>query len=111
MRRVVSVDQLKYEKVDWGLTKNLVGPRSVESKKLKVNITEYLPGHVLDDSLFMHARWLAAGNQSELAVYPGSIHVLNPFPIKLAKEANDKILNFIAKAWSRSFNDDNTLNF
>ncbi|NIR17895.1 MAG: cupin domain-containing protein [Desulfobacterales bacterium] len=46
MRKVVLVDDVKYEKVDWGLTKNLVGPQNVESKRLKVNITEYLPGYV-----------------------------------------------------------------
>ncbi len=46
MRRVVSVDEVDYEKVEWGLTKNLVGPQRTGSKNLKVNITEYLPGYV-----------------------------------------------------------------
>jgi acetyl esterase len=53
---------------------------------------------LLDDSLFMHARWIAAGNESELAVYPGGIHVFNLFPIKIAKEANAKAYDFIVKA-------------
>jgi acetyl esterase len=53
---------------------------------------------LLDDSLFMHARWMAAGNKSELAVYPGGIHVFNFFPIKIAQEANNKAHDFISKA-------------
>ncbi|MBW1780380.1 MAG: alpha/beta hydrolase [Deltaproteobacteria bacterium] len=53
---------------------------------------------LLDDTLFMHARWLTAGNSSELAVYPGGIHVFNLFPIKIAREANEKMFDFIAKA-------------
>jgi acetyl esterase/lipase len=55
---------------------------------------------LLDDSLFMHARWMAAGNESELAVYPGGIHVFNLFPMKIAREANKRTHDFIAKAVS-----------
>ena len=50
---------------------------------------------LLDDSLFMHARWVAAGNQSELAVYPGGLHAFNMFPIEIARQANLKIGAFI----------------
>ncbi len=50
---------------------------------------------LLDDSLFMHARWSAAGNPSELAVYPGGIHAFNTFPIKIASQANERIEEFI----------------
>jgi acetyl esterase/lipase len=52
---------------------------------------------LLDDTLFMHVRWLAAGNQAELAVYPGGTHVFNMFPIKIAREANEKMYDFIVK--------------
>jgi len=44
--KIVLVDEVDYEKVEWGLTKNLVGPQTVGSKRIKVNITEYLPGYV-----------------------------------------------------------------
>jgi acetyl esterase/lipase len=35
---------------------------------------------LLDDSLFMHARWCAAGNPAELAIYPGGVHGFIAFP-------------------------------
>jgi acetyl esterase/lipase len=35
---------------------------------------------LLDDSLFMHSRWVAAGNAAELAIYPGACHGFIAFP-------------------------------
>jgi len=52
---------------------------------------------LLDDTLFMHARWIAAGNRAQLAVYPGGTHAFIIFPIKIAREANKKIFEYIAK--------------
>jgi acetyl esterase len=42
---------------------------------------------LLDDSLFMHARWMTAGNEAELAIYPGGAHGFTLFPNRLAEEA------------------------
>jgi acetyl esterase/lipase len=42
---------------------------------------------LLDDTLFMHARWVAAGNGAELAIYPGAPHGFTLFPSDLAKSA------------------------
>jgi acetyl esterase/lipase len=42
---------------------------------------------LLDDSLFMHARWIAAGNDAELAIYPGGAHGFTLFPNDLSKAA------------------------
>jgi acetyl esterase/lipase len=50
---------------------------------------------LLDDTLFMHLRWLAAGNHADLAVYPGGTHIFNSFPIKIARDANEKMYGFI----------------
>ena len=52
---------------------------------------------LLDDSLFMASRWAAAGNQAELAVYPGGIHAFNAFPIAIAGAANARIVDFLAR--------------
>jgi acetyl esterase/lipase len=51
---------------------------------------------LLDDSLFMAARWTAAGNAAELAIYPGGVHAFNAFPLGLAAEANERTLRFLA---------------
>jgi acetyl esterase len=49
----------------------------------------------LDDSLFMYARWIAAGNDAELAVYPGGPHGFNNMPLKIADEGNARIDAFL----------------
>ena len=53
---------------------------------------------LLDDSLFMHARWIAAGNIGALAVFPGAIHGFDAFPLKAAGQANQKITGFIRRS-------------
>lgn len=52
---------------------------------------------LLDDSLFMHARWIAAGNAGELAVYPGGAHGFIAFPCGIARAALERTLAFLAK--------------
>ena len=46
MRKIIFIDEVDYEKVEWGLTKNLVGSHNVGAKRVKVNLTEYLPGYM-----------------------------------------------------------------
>lgn len=50
---------------------------------------------LLDDTLFMHARWVAAGNHAELAIYPGGVHGFSGFPTALARRANQRIIEFL----------------
>jgi acetyl esterase/lipase len=52
---------------------------------------------LLDDTLFMQARWTAAGNRAETAVFPGACHGFNAFPVKAAEDANQRIGEFIVK--------------
>jgi acetyl esterase/lipase len=42
---------------------------------------------LLDDTLFMHARWIAAGNDAELEIHPGGAHGFTLFPNALADKA------------------------
>jgi acetyl esterase/lipase len=53
---------------------------------------------LLDDSLFMHARWIAAGNEAELAIYPGGAHGFTLLPNRLADEAGARSERFLRKA-------------
>ncbi len=52
---------------------------------------------LLDDSLFMYARYIAAGNRAELAIYPGGAHAFNAFPIAIAEQANARRDAFLAR--------------
>ena len=42
---------------------------------------------LLDDSLFMAARWRAAGNEAELRVWPEAVHGFTAFPLGLGRAA------------------------
>jgi acetyl esterase len=50
---------------------------------------------LLDDTLFMHARWIAAGNQAELAIYPGGAHGFTLFPNALSQAATARMDSFL----------------
>ncbi len=52
---------------------------------------------LLDDTLFMHARWVAAGNEAELAVYPGGAHGFTLFPNGLADKASERMDGFMRR--------------
>lgn len=51
---------------------------------------------LLDDSLFMHARWLSAGSPADLALYPGCIHGFNAFQNRAGRDAHERQLSFLA---------------
>ncbi len=55
--------------------------------------------HLLDDSLFMWARWRAFGNKADLAVYPDCIHGFTFLPIELAQRARGRIDDFITRTF------------
>jgi acetyl esterase len=50
---------------------------------------------LLDDSLFMSARWQAAGNEAVLHIWPESTHGFTAFPIALARSANARVYEFL----------------
>jgi acetyl esterase len=53
---------------------------------------------LVDDSMFLYARWIAAGNEAELALWPGGAHGFNAFPIPLAERSNAQIAEWLRKA-------------
>lgn len=50
---------------------------------------------LLDDTLFMHARWVAAGNKAELTIYPGGAHGFTLFPNELSENATARMDAFL----------------
>jgi acetyl esterase/lipase len=50
---------------------------------------------LLDDSLFLAARWRAAGSDAEVAVYPESVHGFGAMPTEMARAARARMAAFI----------------
>jgi acetyl esterase len=50
---------------------------------------------LVDDTYFMELRWRLAGNKTFLASYPECGHGFNIFPTKIAKIANQRMLDWI----------------
>lgn len=58
---------------------------------------------LIDDTLFMYARYIVAGNRAELAIYPGGAHAFNYFPmIGISEQANARMDAFLARETARS---------
>lgn len=55
---------------------------------------------LLDDTLFMAARWQAAGNRAETAIWPGGIHAFDCFELPLADEAHRRLDDFLCAAFA-----------
>src|SRR5919198_1521825 len=53
---------------------------------------------LLDDTLFMEARWRAAGARTELRVWPEAIHGFNVFPLKLTAASRAQQHEFLRAA-------------
>ena len=53
---------------------------------------------LLDDSVVLASRWLAAGSQAELAVYPGGDHSFHSAPTALAEQARLRIERFLRES-------------
>ena len=57
---------------------------------------------MLDDSLFMAARWRAAGNQARLDKWPGAIHGFDLFDNEYARAARGRMHRFVNSALATS---------
>ncbi len=85
-----------------------VNPRDPDVSPLYANLKDMPPAiftigtidPLLDDTLFMHARWIAAWNEAELAIYPGAPHAFNIFPLPQGPAANARIDAFLRRAIS-----------
>ena len=57
---------------------------------------------LLDDSLFMAARWELAGNDAELVVYPESPHGFTGFGTGMANAAQERTHDFVRRCLKNS---------
>ncbi len=50
---------------------------------------------LLDDSLFMSARWQQAGNETVLSLWPEGVHAYTAFPIEIARRSRAEQIAFL----------------
>lgn len=91
---------------------NLIGdgtPGPESASPLRADLRGLVPAHfmvgtedaLLDDTMFMEARWRAAGNPATLDVVPGGIHAFDVFELAIAGAALNRKNRFIAECLSR----------
>lgn len=82
MAKILREEDIQFEKVAWGLTKELVNPQTVGAKRVKVKITEWLPGHVhkkhvhpdQEEVIFvLSGKGMAQTQEEKREIGPGSI--------------------------------------
>ena len=56
---------------------------------------------LIDDSLFMAARWQAAGNEAQLLTYEEGIHGFTLFPITIGMQSTEAQIDFLREAAAR----------
>lgn len=56
---------------------------------------------LIDDTLFMAARWAAAGHRAEIALSPGGPHAFQGMDLALARKSNERIDAFLARLIER----------
>lgn len=82
--------------VAWFLDNLMNGQTDIEASPLYADLAGMPPAlfqvgtmdPLLDDTLFMAARWQAAGNRAELAVVPGGVHAYDCFDLPIAHESH-----------------------
>jgi acetyl esterase/lipase len=52
---------------------------------------------LIDDTLFMHAKWIAAGNHGELELFPGAPHGFPAFGGPMARRFRDRVDDFLER--------------
>jgi acetyl esterase/lipase len=52
---------------------------------------------LLDDTLFLYMRWLAAGSEARLGIYPGGVHGFPGTATQLGVEARSRVEQFVAE--------------
>jgi len=81
-RQVVLHQEVPFRRVDWGLTKDLIGPEQMGAEHLRVKITEYLPGY--SHKLHMHptqeevifvldGKGVTQTREDKITIGPGSV--------------------------------------
>ncbi len=55
---------------------------------------------LMDDTLFMAARWAAAGSEAETIWYPGGVHAFDYFDTALARRAHDDGIAFLQRVFA-----------
>jgi acetyl esterase len=82
--------------------RNLEALRDPDISPLYADLSELPPAlftigdcdPLLDDSLFMEARWRAAGNEAELRVWPECVHGFTAYPLALSRAALESMYDF-----------------